>query len=296
MIYNDNFKKEINCIGIAESRQIIYSSMESDCIVPHFRIERDILDLLEISDYKKSDIFKTPFKKIKLDFKWEDKVTNIIYQDIYLTKKSDGFTISCSRNHIRDGVFEFFCIDTDDSLNTISQKNDWEFKDKSGKKYNKENGIDHFFNGNREDYAEHSKDMVESEERAIVIVGNFLNYINSNSCNIEYINNTHKENYIKKKLKAGKIPSLLIFNIKLKDKERKYFNNQKNICGNNFNFRFWVRGHWMEFKHPRYKNKQGQKTWILPYIKGKGELIKKDYYVGEMEQHWVHEAEMIKKN
>ncbi len=27
----------------------------------------------------------------------------------------------------------------------------------------------------------------------------------------------------------------------------------------------------MEFKHPRYKNKQGQKTWILPYIKGKEE-------------------------
>jgi hypothetical protein len=50
----------------------------------------------------------------------------------------------------------------------------------------------------------------------------------------------------------------------------------------------------MEFKHECYKNKRGQKTWILPYIKGKGELIKKDYYVGEKEQCWAHEAEMIK--
>ena len=57
--------------------------------------------------------------------------------------------------------------------------------------------------------------------------------------------------------------------------------------------RFWVRGHWMNFQSIRYKNKRGQKTWVLPYIKGKGELIKKDYYIGEKEQCWENEKHMI---
>ena len=58
--------------------------------------------------------------------------------------------------------------------------------------------------------------------------------------------------------------------------------------------RFWVRGHWMEFKDERYKNMRGEKRWILPYIKGTGELISKEYYVGEKEQCWENQKQMIK--
>ncbi len=35
-------------------------------------------------------------------------------------------------------------------------------------------------------------------------------------------------------------------------------------------FSFWVRGHWRLFRSPIYVNKQGQKTWILPHIRGEG--------------------------
>ena len=35
-------------------------------------------------------------------------------------------------------------------------------------------------------------------------------------------------------------------------------------------FSFWVRGHWRSFNSPRFVNKQGQKMWILPHIRGEG--------------------------
>lgn len=53
-------------------------------------------------------------------------------------------------------------------------------------------------------------------------------------------------------------------------------------------------GHWVNFISERYKQMKGKKIWILPYIKGKGKLIKKEYYVGEKEQCWENEKRMIK--
>jgi len=35
-------------------------------------------------------------------------------------------------------------------------------------------------------------------------------------------------------------------------------------------YSYWVRGHWRRFISPKFKNKQGQKTWILPHIRGEG--------------------------
>lgn len=290
--------KDMARIDLNGLRRILYESFESDRVVPHFRIEKDVLDLLEILDYKKDQLFFSPFARIKLDFEWTDKITGQIFKDMYLSQTEEGLTVYCLRIFPSEGTVDIFPVEMDFKLNMKgcqpSDKSDFVVKDSKGNEYKKDSAIEHFFDGNVRDYDEYVKDNSRAEERAMAIVGNFLNYINSNSGEIEYINNSVKKNYVRNKLKAGKIPSLLIYNIKLKEKYRRYFNSQKEKYGDSFNFRFWVRGHWMTFNHPRYKNKQGQKTWVLPYIKGKGELIKKDYYVGEKEQCWENEKQMIR--
>ena len=50
----------------------------------------------------------------------------------------------------------------------------------------------------------------------------------------------------------------------------------------------------MNFTSERYVNMKGKKKWVLPYIKGRGELISKDYYLGEKERQWEHEKRMKK--
>jgi hypothetical protein len=44
-----------------------------------------------------------------------------------------------------------------------------------------------------------------------------------------------------------------------------------------YSHRFWVRGHWRHFRHPRFVHMRGQKIWIPPFIKGSGILIDKRY-------------------
>ena len=105
----------------------------------------------------------------------------------------------------------------------------------------------------------------------------------------DYFNNENR-------IKRGQVAIPTKYFINLTGKLKKYVNEttQQNEKAWELGHRFWVRGHWMEFKHIRYKNKQGQKTWVLPYIKGKGELVKKDYYIGDKEQCWENEKQMIK--
>lgn len=133
----------------------------------------------------------------------------------------------------------------------------------------------------------------EIENRIPNIVCNFLNLINHPE--VEIINHSNKLLH-SAQIKKGKLGIPDNVEINLTGKLKRYINetSQNNEKAWELGHRFWVRGHWMEFKHPRYKNKQGEKTWVLPYIKGKGELVKKDYYIGEKEQCWAHEAEMIK--
>lgn len=130
-------------------------------------------------------------------------------------------------------------------------------------------------------------------EKIALFVCNLLDVLNHPEVEIiegkEWFNND-------KRKERGQPPIPQNFSINLTGKLKKYINktSQQNEKAWELGHRFWVRGHWMEFKHARYKNKQGQKIWVLPYIKGKGELIKKDYYIGEKEQCWENEKQMIK--
>lgn len=46
-----------------------------------------------------------------------------------------------------------------------------------------------------------------------------------------------------------------------------------------YSHRFYVKGHWREFRAERYKTMRGKRVWVMPYIKGRGILIRKTYSV-----------------
>jgi hypothetical protein len=140
----------------------------------------------------------------------------------------------------------------------------------------------------------HAEELLfESLKQIRDYVNNILDFINHPE--IEYIvSESHSRNDLR--VRRGQIPLPSKYNIILKEKFKRYIsetisNNEKAW---ELGHKFWVRGHWMEFRNECYKNMQGKKKWILPYIKGKGELIKKDYYIGEKEQCWENQKRMIK--
>jgi len=132
-----------------------------------------------------------------------------------------------------------------------------------------------------------------AKEKIKEFICNILDFINHQEVEL-VCGEKHNRNDLR--IKRGKVPLPARYYLVLKGKLKKYVNEtiKYNEKAWELGHRFWVRGHWMEFKHKRYKNKQGQKIWVLPYIKGKGELIKKDYYIGEKEQCWENEKQMIK--
>lgn len=134
-------------------------------------------------------------------------------------------------------------------------------------------------------------DKVVSESKKIVL--NFLNILNNPEVEVvEKSNRFIRQNKRRKGL-LGKPDEI---SINLTGKLKKYVNevSQDNEKKWELGHRFWVRGHWKHFRSNRYKNMQGKKRWVLPFIKGKGEMVSKNYLVGEKESQWENEKEMIK--
>ena len=127
-------------------RIIFYKFMEDDKVIPHFRIEQDVLSLLKISDYKKGQIFRSPFGRIKLDFKLEDEENNSIFKDIYLSQKEDGFVIYGIRFHKKKNISEICIINMDIYLNikdeNINKESVIRYK---GKEYSEKKAIKELF-------------------------------------------------------------------------------------------------------------------------------------------------------
>jgi hypothetical protein len=68
--------------------------------------------------------------------------------------------------------------------------------------------------------------------------------------------------------------------IKLTGKVLRYVNAiASDVVGNGFNFKFWVRGFWREYRSDKYTDMKGKIQWIEPFMKGKGEIRNKIYSV-----------------
>lgn len=102
---------------------------------------------------------------------------------------------------------------------------------------------------------------------------NFLNFLNNPE--VEYIEHLRSEKNRERRVKQGKpiIPSS--FTIRITGKLRGYIDEMGRGEHWNYNYRFWVRGHFRDLVGKRYKEKK--RIWILPFIKGKGVLIEKSY-------------------
>lgn len=85
---------------------------------------------------------------------------------------------------------------------------------------------------------------------------------------------------MERRAKKGKpvIPSSM--KIRLYGRLKEYI--EKTIAGErfHFNYRFWVRGHFRQLQSNKFKEKK--RIWILPFIKGQGNLIDKTYEVREI--------------
>ena len=62
----------------------------------------------------------------------------------------------------------------------------------------------------------------------------------------------------------------------LRERNLDQLNNKTDFT---YTHRFWVRGHFRVLKDKKWKKSQGKKIWIVPFIKGEGVLIKKEYNV-----------------
>lgn len=105
----------------------------------------------------------------------------------------------------------------------------------------------------------------------------FLNFLNNPE--VSYIVHKQKSN-IEKRVQKGKSIPLINTSIKVSGKLKIYLDNyEKDLNNFSFSHRFWVRGHFRHLTSDQWKNKKGQTTWIVPYIKGKGILVNKTYEV-----------------
>lgn len=130
------------------------------------------------------------------------------------------------------------------------------------------------------------------KERSAIFAYNIIDLINHPEIEIIKTSNEYLRN---KRISEGRLGVPDIIDINLTGKLKRYVSEtlpkQKNLA-NNFSHKFWVRGHFITFKHERYKEARGKTKWIMPFIKGTGELVSKNYSIGK-EDIWKHQQLMI---
>jgi len=96
---------------------------------------------------------------------------------------------------------------------------------------------------------------------------------------VEILELSYNERTNEKRMKKGKIPITNMNYIRVNGILKQYVNCFKNISIEKLQNSHWVRGHWRVFKSKRYKQMKDKKIWILPHIRGSGELIEKAYEI-----------------
>jgi len=115
------------------------------------------------------------------------------------------------------------------------------------------------------------------------------------------IETTKEQN--EKRIRRGQVAFPTKIYIRAKGEFKRYV-NRFNIDFDNadrqkLGHKFIVRGHWRNFRSPRYVHKQGKRKWVKPFYKGEGIIISKDYKLmgevdkfGEQEEIAVTESDV----
>jgi len=111
------------------------------------------------------------------------------------------------------------------------------------------------------------------------IVANIIDMVegNDNELTITTIATTREQNLKRVHRKQIQMPTKVF--IRATGDLKRYISN--NHSGWKLTHKFEVRGHWRRFLSAKFTNKQGEKTWIKPYMKGDGIKVKKEYIVAE---------------
>ncbi len=252
-----------------------------------FRINQEIFSLLRNTDVE-IKYQEIPFEQIFIQTN-ELIINDVEIFGVLLRKRIVNRVNEYDKYVQGHGVLEMIAIGIDLSdgeniwfwENVFEDDNDLKESIKNNKYHNKYTWCD-----------EDSSEKIRKEFRKISI--NFLNLINHPE--VEMINHSKRE-LRENRIRKGRLGIPDSVEINLTGKLRKYIYQdlpKQKEAANNYAHKFWVRGHWMNFTSERYINMKGKKKWVLPYIKGRGELISKDYYLGEKERQWEHENRMKK--
>lgn len=247
-----------------------------------FDISKDVLNLLDKTNSNLSYNKLMPYSQIFIDLNELDLGGGISLYGALLIKTSVMEFVTKKGDKQRKDCLRIFAVGRDNNDNEPIWIED----------FISDEGISLGYKKNKFSFMkeEHSKKVTE---RIANISINLLSLINHPE--VEVITKSMKilrDSRIKNK-KLG-MPDKININLTGKLKRYVYETTQRNEKAWELGYRFWVRGHIRELKSERYINKRGETIWIMPHIKGRGELVNKNYYIGEKEQCWAHEAEMIK--
>lgn len=133
-----------------------------------------------------------------------------------------------------------------------------------------------FFNLRKSEDFKSQSISEQSRNKLREFVCNFIDFINNPEVQLVKTEKTKEENA--KRVSRGKNPLPPRVFIKLDGTIKRYIQEFESSDRKGYTHKFWVRGHFRVLKAGRYKTLK-KKLWILPYIKGKGFLIKKIYDV-----------------
>lgn len=237
-----------------------------------FEISDDIKRLLCLTDPpNKNDEVHLPYPKMFLDVDFKQEWLSDIGVDID-AKHIVGILFGEGVLKVDDLKDDEKIVGKDLNITTSSlQANDEYWFDT----FNKNMTISVEYKSFKMNVRENPTTDKKAREFVHKFVINFLNFINNPE--VEIIEHARSQKNIQRRMKNGKspIPSSMV--IRLNGKLKEYI--ERTVAGEkfHFNYRFWVRGFFRQLKSDRFKEKK--RIWILPFIKGTGNLIEKTYLV-----------------
>lgn len=259
---------ELNDSRIIKIRRWISKKCHEEGIFHCFNIENELLTLLDQTNFK-NNLVHLPFQKTFLNIEFEIKKGYFIH-DVYLTENLKNITFTYLHTDIKN---EITAVASMGITKQLKMKSDLDIN------------LSNLFEEDKLRIKNIKKEAELSEKKIINLIGNFLNYLDSQDVQTDFIDRTKfNPRYIEKKLKKGKVPKPYIHNVILIGKTKQAYEQLKKEHGvESFKHAFWVRGHWRHLEAIKYKIKRYQNIWIIPYIKGlgKGDPINKKYTVSK---------------
>ena len=113
-----------------------------------------------------------------------------------------------------------------------------------------------------------------NQKQILSFICNYLLFLNDPR--IKFIKHEGRKKNFKKKVYDFNFPKTMT--VLIENTLQRYinnFNDERTKVKFNYHYKFLVRGHFRKLKSKKYKEKK--RIWILPYYKGRGLFVKKDY-------------------